>query len=123
MIDQDELKKLVDSHRIGSLAVITPEGKPHNTPVWINYKDGFLVVFTRDYRVKTKYAKANPHCMISYDDGAIVGEIEVISRGTDAYTSIMDTSDEKYSDDPGYPEYKKNWNTALKIKVSKLYIF
>ena len=122
-MDFERLQKLVNKHRVGSLALVTPKNTPHNTPVWINYSKEYLYVFTRDYRSKTNYAKLNPHCMISYDDGAIEGTIELIFRGSEEYEQIMDVSDSKYGDDPGYPSYKQNWNAAMKITPTKLHIF
>ncbi|MHA1940770.1 MAG: hypothetical protein ACW98K_00550 [Candidatus Kariarchaeaceae archaeon] len=120
-MDNQTLESLASDQLIVGLALVTPEGRPHNTPVWINYSDGKYYVFTRKWRQKAVLAEKNPDCMISFNNGAVQGVITLVERGTNEYKAIMDLPDTRYGNQPGYDEYKLRWDLALKITPTKVY--
>ncbi|MHA2028489.1 MAG: pyridoxamine 5'-phosphate oxidase family protein [Candidatus Kariarchaeaceae archaeon] len=120
-MDLQQLKSLVEDQLISSIAFVTKEGKPHNTPVWTHYGDGKLYIFSRKSRSKIELAKQNSSCMIAFNNGAVSGEVEIVYRGTPEYESIMDLPDARYSRDPNYVEYKQKWTAAIKITPTKIH--
>ena len=120
-MDNNKLKSLVEDQLTTSIAFVTSEGKPHNTPVWTHYSDGKLYIFSRKSRNKIKLAKANPSCMLAFTNGAVSGEAEIVYRGTPEYESIIDLPDTRYGHDPNYVEYKQKWTAAIKITPTKIH--
>ena len=120
-MDLNHLKSLVEDQLTSSIAFVTDEGKPHNTPVWTHYSDGKLYIFSRKSRHKIKLAKENPSCMLAFTNGAVSGEAEVVYRGTPEYDLIRDLPDERYGDDGNYTMYKQKWSAALKITPTKIH--
>ncbi|MCE7735805.1 MAG: hypothetical protein GPJ54_13070 [Candidatus Heimdallarchaeota archaeon] len=120
-MDLQKLESLVEDQQTSSIAFVSKNGKPHNTPVWTNYRDGKLYIFSRKSRAKIKLAQENPSCMLAFVNGAVSGEAEIVYRGAPEYELIMDIPDVRYSHDPNYVEYKQNWDVALKITPTKIY--
>lgn len=120
-MDLQQLQSLVEDQLTSSIAFVSKKGKPHNTPVWTNYRDGKLYIFSRKSRAKIIIAQTNPSCMLAFVNGAVSGEAEIVYRGDTEYESIMDIPDDRYSLDPNYEEYKQNWDVALKITPTKIY--
>ncbi len=120
-MDPAQLKSLVDDQLTSSIAFVTSEGKPHNTPVWTNYSEGKFYIFSRKSRQKIKLAKESPSCMLAFTNGAVSGEAEVVYRGTPEYESIMDLPDERYGSDGNYAMYKEKWNAAIKITPTRIH--
>lgn len=120
-MDLNHLKSLVEDQLTSSIAFVTNEGKPHNTPVWVHYSEGKLYIFSRKSRQKIKLAEEKPSCMLAFTNGSVSGEAEIVYRGTTEYDSIMDLPDERYSSDGNYGMYKKNWSAAIKITPTKIH--
>lgn len=120
-MDYKKLERLVNEQEVVSLALITPKGLPHNTPIWATYHDNAIYMFSRSSRAKAKYAAKNPNCMVAFVNGAVRGTIELIHRGTENYEKIMNIPDDRFGEDPNYKEYKANWDVAFKIIPEKLY--
>lgn len=120
-MDLQQLKSLVEDQLISSIAFVTKEGKPHNTPVWTNYGDGKLYIFSRKSRNKIQLVNQNSSCMVAFNNGAVSGEAEIVYRGSPEYDSIMDLPDDRYGHDPNYTEYKQKWSAAIKITPTKIH--
>lgn len=119
-INDDILQKLVNNQPIVALGLVTPAGKPHNTPVWINNYKGRLYIFSRASRAKTRYAQQSGECMIAFDWASIRGKIEVFHKGTMEYEEVKDIFDERYGNEQGYEEYKINWDVILRVTPEKI---
>ena len=120
-MDLQQLKSLVEDQLTSSIAFVTIDGKPHNTPVWTHYGDGKLYIFSKKSRIKIKIAEKNPSCMVAFINGAVSGEAEIIHRGSSEYENIMDLPNKRYSHNQSYVEYKDNWDVALKITPTKIH--
>jgi len=94
-MDYKKLETLVNEQEVVSLALITPKGLPHNTPIWATYHDKAIYMFSRSWRAKAKYAEKNTNCMVACVNGAVRGTIEVIHRGNEEYEKVMDIPDSR----------------------------
>lgn len=115
------LTKIVAEQDVVALGLVTPKGLPHTTPIWINNYKGNLYMFSRSTRAKTIYASKTDECMIAFKWASLRGKIEVHKRGSLVYEEVKDIFDDKYGEESGYPEYKKNWNVVLKVIPYKLF--
>lgn len=120
-ISQSILEKIVSEQEIVALGLVTPDGRPHTTPVWIGSKDGKLYICTRYNRAKAKYALLNPECMIAFDWASIRGRVNVLQKGSIEFQEHQDVLDSRYGKHTGYAEYKQNWDAILEIIPYKLY--
>lgn len=64
------VSRLFEKATFAHLTTITPKGKPHSTPVWIDYDDEFnqLLVNTERGRRKERNVAKNPAVAVSMTD-------------------------------------------------------
>jgi PPOX class probable F420-dependent enzyme len=60
-----ELEKFLQEPRLAHLAVVSPKGEPHVSPVWYYYQDGIFYFTTRLGRVKGRRVQRNPSVAFS----------------------------------------------------------
>lgn len=115
------LEEIVNEQLISALGLVTPDGRPHCTPVWVHHYSGKLYIFSRSGRAKVKYAEMNRECMIAFDFASLRGEVDIIHKQNEEYQQIKDLPDARYGDDSQLEFYKENWDIALKITPTRLY--
>jgi PPOX class probable F420-dependent enzyme len=89
-------------------ATLMADGTPQVSPVWVDEKDGFLLINSAEGRVKDKNVHRNPNVALSVTDPdnpyrmlAIRGRVVEITRdGADAH---IDKMAKKYMDKDTYP--------------------
>ncbi len=59
--------------------------------------------------------------MVAFKWASMRAKVNIIERGTAEFEPIKDLMDERYGDEDGYEEYKKNWDVALELIPTKLY--
>ncbi|MFB6077941.1 MAG: pyridoxamine 5'-phosphate oxidase family protein [Halarchaeum sp.] len=64
----DEFHDLFEKRTFAHVTTIDPRGRPHTTPVWVDYDDGHVLVNTERERRKTKNAERNPNVSVSMTD-------------------------------------------------------
>ena len=121
--DKKALEEILAAQKIVSLAITMSDGRPHNTPVWITNSGTNLYVLTRSTRTKARIASKASECMIAFKWAAIRGKIHIINHEDPSFNGIRDLMDKRYTDENGYLEYKKHWDTAIEIIPYKLYRF
>jgi len=120
-IDTDILDQIVNEQKISALGLVTPDGRPHCTPIWVHHFQGKLYIFSHSSRAKVRYARENPDCMIAFDFASLRGTIKLISKGSETYNQVRDLPDARYGDNDQLEQYKENWDVALEITPTKLY--
>ncbi len=120
-ITENLLETIVNEQEISALGLVTPDGRPHCTPVWTHHYKGHLYIFSRKSRAKIRYAAKSGQCMIAFDFASVRGTLELIEKGSDEYTEIYDIPDARYGTDSQLQFYKDNWDVAVKVTPTKVY--
>lgn len=115
------LEKIVNEQKVSGLGLVTPDGRPHTTPVWTHHHDGFLYIFSRSERAKVRYARLNNDCMIAFDFASLRGKIDLFYKESPEYQKVKDLPDARYGDNDQLDTYKENWDVVLRIRPTKLY--
>ncbi len=100
----DILHKVAFAH----FATIMADGSPQVSPVWVDEKDGFVLINSALGRVKDKNVRRNPSVAVSITDPdnpyrmlAIRGRVvEIITEGADTH---IDAMAKKYMGKDSYP--------------------
>lgn len=94
---QDYTDLLHDKKSFAHLATVMPDGTPQVTPVWIDYRDGRVLVNTARGRVKARNMQAGAHVALSITDPdnpyryvQVRGVVSRISdEGADAHADLL----------------------------------
>jgi len=100
----DILHKVAFAH----FATIMADGSPQVSPVWVDEKDGYILINSAQGRVKDKNVRRNPNVAVSITDPdngyrmlAIRGRVvDIITEGADAH---IDKMAKKYMGKDSYP--------------------
>ena len=92
-----EVETLFKGKNFGALATVMPDGSPQVTPVWIDYKDGNILVNTAEGRTKLRNISRSPKVAISVTDStnpyvmaSVRGRIsERTGSGADEHIDLM----------------------------------
>ncbi len=84
------------------LATVMPDGSPHLSPLWADFRDGMIVLNTADGRVKVENIRRDPRVAVSIHDRddpwpplAVLGTVvEITTEGADEH---MDALSRRYS--------------------------
>ncbi|MFB6198097.1 MAG: pyridoxamine 5'-phosphate oxidase family protein [Halobacteriaceae archaeon] len=105
-----EFHDLFKKRTIAHFVTMTPEGKPHSTPVWIDYADdeNRLLVNTERGRRKERNVSNDPAVAASMTDPdtpyrylSVIGE--VTERTTEGAREHIDSLTQRYIGDETYP--------------------
>lgn len=100
----DILHKVAFAH----FATVMADGSPQVSPVWVDEKDGYILINSAQGRVKDKNVRRNPNVAVSITDPdnpyrmlAIRGKVvEITTEGGDAH---IDKMAKKYMGKDSYP--------------------
>jgi PPOX class probable F420-dependent enzyme len=114
------LEALSTEPNIASFAVLV-DGKPHVTPVWIDYEDGKLIVNTAEGRVKARAVRENPSVGVMIIDRnnpyrwiSVIGKVvEVTEEGAQEH---IDRMAKKYLGQETYP-FRRPGEIRLIIRI------
>ncbi len=126
MINMPEnLSQLIDQKTFAHLATVMSDGSPHVAPVWIDHKDGHILITSGKGTVKDLNMRRNPNVAISmvepenpYKFVSVKGTvIEVTEQGGD---DLVDALAFKYLNEEKYP-YRQEGDVYViyKIEVEK----
>lgn len=109
------------------LATTNKDGSPQVSPLWVDYRDGEIIVNSEEHRLKVKNMKRDPRVSLSVQDPSkpykyvqIKGRVTEITRTGGA--EGIDALAKKYLNEEKYP-----WNepadvrVAIRIKPEKVY--
>ena len=104
----EQFKDLFTKVAFAHLATLMPDGRPHVTPVWVDYDSAHVRVNSAKGRVKDKNMRRDKRVALSIQDPdnayrylAIQGEvIEITESGADAH---IDALTKKYLGKDRYP--------------------
>lgn len=114
---------LFEKPTIAHITTITPSGKPHATPVWIDYDptDGCILINTERGRQKERNAATNPTVAVSMTDPeksnrylSITGIVTEIT--TDGAREHIDTLASRYTANDTYANPIKTERVLLRIQ-------
>jgi PPOX class probable F420-dependent enzyme len=96
------------SKAIGHLATLMPDGSPQVSPVWVDSRDGLIVVNTADGRLKLRNLRRDPRAALSIEepDGAreaLMVRGEVVEITEDGAMEHMDQLARRYDGKPWTP--------------------
>ncbi len=117
----EKLEALASEPNIAAFGVLV-DGKPHITPVWIDYENGHLLINTAEGRVKAKAVRQNPEVGVMIIDRnnpyrwvSVVGKVvEVTSEGADRH---IDKLAKKYLGRDSYP-FRKPGEVRLIVRIA-----
>jgi PPOX class probable F420-dependent enzyme len=67
-IPNEFLDLLTQKKAFANLATVMPDGSPQVTPVWVDYKDGKVLINTARGRIKDRNMSADPRVALSISD-------------------------------------------------------
>ncbi|MEM4310048.1 MAG: PPOX class F420-dependent oxidoreductase [Candidatus Nitrosocaldus sp.] len=94
----EKVEVLLKDKNVAFFATISRDGSPHVVPVWVDFKDGYVIVSTTTSRVKYKNVKRDPRVTISivdrndpYNAAMIKGRVvqEVTGREAEEHIDAM----------------------------------
>jgi len=96
-----EVRSLLSRPSFAHLSTLTPEGSPHNTPVWIGLEDDRILIGTGEGSVKVRNTRRDPRVALSMVDfNDPYEEVQIRGRVTDfrddSDFKVMDAISHKY---------------------------
>ena len=111
---KDEVRSALEGKNFWSLATINPDGSPQNTVVWVDTRDGKIIVNSALGRKKPRNLETNPKVSLSwfdpenpYSNISIQGSVAQSYTGDQAEADI-DALAKKYLDQDVYPYRKED---------------
>ncbi|MDS0220849.1 PPOX class F420-dependent oxidoreductase [Haloarcula sp. S1AR25-5A] len=122
-----EFHDLFETATIAHVTTMTPDGKPHATPVWIDYDsdDEMLLINTERGRQKTRNVEADPTVAVSMTDPenpyrflSVTGEVEEIT--TEGAREHIDVLAQRYMGEDEYPNPIETERVILRIRADEV---
>jgi len=96
-----EIRSLLSRPNFAHLSTLTPDGSPHNTPVWIGLEDDRILIGTEESSFKARNTRRDPRIALSlvdfhdpYEEVQIRGR--VVEFRDDSDFKVMDAISHKY---------------------------
>jgi len=118
---------LFEKPTIAHVVTMTPDGKPHSTPVWIDYdpEDDRLLVNTERGRRKERNVAEEPTVAVSMVDPenpyrflSVTGEVEETT--TEGARDHIDALAERYMGESEYPNPIETERVILRIRPDEV---
>lgn len=117
----DDIRRALEGKQFWSLATVNPDGTPQNTIVWVQQRDGRILVNTALGRRKPRNLERNPNVALSwFDPENPYHTISIQGRVAESYTgdravADIDSAAKKYLDQDVYP-----WRQEGEERISYL---
>ena len=118
---------LFEKSTIAHVTAISPKGRPHATPVWIDYdvEDDRLLINTERGRRKERYVAKNPSVAVSMVDPenpyrylSVTGEVEDVT--TEGAREHIDTLAKRYMGKDEYPSPIQTERVIFRIRPEEV---
>ncbi len=118
---------LFETATIAHVTTLSPDGRPHATPVWIDYDAGAdrLLVNTERHRQKARNAERDPRVAVSMTDPenayrflSVTGQ--VVESTTDGAREHIDDLTSRYMDRDEYPNEIVSERVVLRIRPEEV---
>ncbi len=117
----EDVQKALEGKQFWSLATVNPDGTPQSTVIWVQQKDGKILVNTALGRKKPRNLEQNPNVALSwFDPENPYSTISIQGRVAESYTgdqaeADIDSAAKKYIGQDVYP-----WRKDGEQRVSYL---
>ena len=117
----ENISNAVAGKQFWTLATVNPDGTPQATVVWVQERDGKILVNTALGRKKPRNIERNPNVALSwFDPENPYSTISIQGRVAESYTgdqaeADIDSAAKKYIDQDVYP-----WRKDGEVRVSYL---
>ena len=119
----EHARKLLHGRNFGFLATVMEDGSPHVSPVWVDARDGQVLVNTAKGRIKERNVRRDPRVALSVVDGSnpydkvdIRGRVVETLDGQDAWDHIDALNRKYHESDDSYPRYPGEERVILRIE-------
>jgi PPOX class probable F420-dependent enzyme len=109
-------EQLLLGKNLGSLAILTEDGSPEVTPVWVDWDGKYVLVNTLQSRAKPRHIERDPRVEIAvvdsenpYQHVRIKGRAELVEEGAEEH---IDKLSKKYTGEESYP-----WRAPGDVRV------
>ena len=118
---------LFEKPTIAHVTTMLPDGRPHTTPVWVDYdpEGDRLLVNTERHRRKTKNVEADPTVAVSMTEPdnpyrflSVTGEVEEIT--TEGAREHIDDLAQRYMGEDEYPQEIESERVILRIRADEV---
>lgn len=122
-----EYRDLFEKATFAHVTTMTPDGKPHTTPVWIGYDedDNRLLVNTERGRRKERNVAEDPAVSVSMTDPenpyrfcSVTGEVTEVT--TDGAREHIDELAQRYMGEEEYPNPIQTERVVLRIRPDEV---
>src|SRR5215207_9081198 len=118
----DKYRDLFDKKAFGSFTTLMPDGSPQTTPVWVDYREGYVWVNSAAGRQKDKNVRREPRVALAIIDPdnpyryvEVRGRVrEITEDGADAH---IDAMAKKYLGQDKYP-YRQAGEQRVIYKIA-----
>jgi PPOX class probable F420-dependent enzyme len=124
----DEVRKALEEKSFWSLATINPDGSPQSTVVWVDTRDGKIMVNSALGRKKPRNLERNPKVSLSwfdpenpYSNISIQGTVASTYTGDQAEADI-DALAKKYLDQDVYP-YRQDGDRRVTYLIDPVHVW
>jgi len=123
-----EFHDLFEKPTIAHVTTMLPDGRPHTTPVWIDYDPGDdrLLVNTERHRHKARNVASDPTVAVSMTDPenpyrflSVTGVVE--NTTTEGAREHIDELARRYVDEAEYPNPIKSERVVLRIRPEEVF--
>jgi PPOX class probable F420-dependent enzyme len=117
----DDIRRALEGKQFWSLATVNPDGTPQSSVVWVQERDGKILVNTALGRKKPRNLDRNPNVALSwFDSENPYHAISIQGRVAESYTgdqaeADIDSAAKKYLDKDVYP-----WRQEGEQRISYL---
>ena len=111
-----EVRSLLSRPNFAHLSTLTPDGSPHNTPVWIGLEDDRILIGTGESSLKARNRRRDPRIALSMVDFHDPYE-EVQIRGR--VVEFRDDSGFKVMDAIHISTLARNFRFAIRLDASR----
>lgn len=120
---------LLDAPNLVYLATLMPDGSPQVTPLWVEVRDGMLLLNTQEGRMKTDNMHRDPRVSLAAHDGSnpyhyVSVRGRVVDITTDGAAELNDRLAKKYMGIDRYPfEHPGETRVVVTIKPERVHVY
>jgi PPOX class probable F420-dependent enzyme len=123
----DEVREALEGKQFWSLATVNPDGTPQSTVVWVQPRNGKILVNTALGRKKPRNLAENPGVALSwFDPENPYSTISIQGRVVESYTGDQAEADidalaKKYIDEAVYP-WRKDGEHRISYLIEPIHV-